>query len=358
VHERLAARARTPGLPAAELLGLGVYHHCAHQALGHAPDAEVAQRLLAQLAAQLGAQPPGAWLAPHFDYACGAAWLHRHLAADAQADQPITPQLAILDQQLAQLAQAEKQLSRQRLVRLVRYFDLRGPAPVASPTLAHLLGPAGLAGAEAPAKLGLAGGLAAELLLLMRLAQGPAPHPSLSRHVREGVQRLLALKQAVDFQGQHYNLFPDYVQAPAQEPIFGCTLSWSQGDIGQALVLYGASALFADDELRRIADLVGLNTLLRTSAAATGIASAQFGHGAAGVAHLYERLHRASGGLPKYEQGYQFWLGETQRWLAQELATGPGGPHPGDLPTGLAGVGLVLLAHATGTRPTWDSIWA
>ena len=358
MHERLAARARTPGLPAAELLGLGVYHYCAHQAFGHAPDAAVAQRLLAQLATQLVAQPPGAWPEAYFDYACGAAWLHRHLAADAQADQPTGPQLASLDQQLAPLAQAEQQLPRRRLVRLVRYFDLRGPAPVAGPALAHLLGPAGLAGAEAPARLGLAGGLAAELLLLMRLAQGPAPHPGLPRHVREGVQQLLALKQAVDFQGQHYNLFPDFVQAPAQEPVFGSTLSWSQGDIGQALVLYGASALFADDELRRIADLVGLNTLLRTSAAATGVASAGFGHGAAGVAHLYERLHRASGGLPKYAQGYQFWLGETQRWLAQELGTGPVGPPPGDLPEGLAGVGLVLLAAATGTKPTWDGIWA
>jgi hypothetical protein len=74
------------------------------------------------------------------------------------------------------------------------------------------------------------------------------------------------------------------------------------------------------------------------------------------VAHLYGRLYRTSNFLPKYRQGYLAWLGETQRWLTQELAANSHPQPAGTLPAGLAGSGLVLLAAATGISHDWDAI--
>lgn len=120
-------------------------------------------------------------------------------------------------------------------------------------------------------------------------------------------------------------------------------------------MLYEAQDLLQDAELAKIAELVGLNTLLRTTTPATGIVSSYFYEGAAGVAHLYRKLHVLSG-QPAYWRGYQFWLDQTQYWLGQEL-TADSPPHRGtELVAGLAGVGLVLLTALSTAELDWDAV--
>jgi len=366
VHRLLAARAHAP-LELTELVGLSTYYYFTYKELGMPLDAALAQRLLAQLAQQLAARPAAHWPAPYFDHARAVAWLAPRLEQHGFGVPVAGPLLASLDQELSQLTQRWHRqpdtLRRPAFFQAVRYAGLRYPAPAAAEALHYLLAAPLLGGpalhwppGEQPLALGLGGGLAAELLVLMGLARGASPQPALRGYVREGVQQILALKRAIDFPEQHYGLFPYQVHAPHREPAFSTELSWRRGDLGQALLLYNASDLFGDAELAKIAELVGLNTLLRTTGAATHVASAGFERGAAGVAHLYGRLYRASNYLPKYRQGYLTWLGETQRWLAQELATDVHRQRAGCLPTGLAGSGLVLLAAATGTAHDWDTV--
>jgi hypothetical protein len=366
VHRLLAARAHA-ALGPVELVGLSSYYFCVYESFSTAPDAALAQRLLGQLAAQLAEQPLGHWPAPYFDYARAVAWLGPRLAAHGFAVPAAGPLLARLDQELSRQAQLWHRqpdtLRRPAFFRALRYAALRHPAPAAAEALHYLLAPPLLEGptlrwppGEQPLALGLGGGLAAELLVLIGLARGAAPAPALLRYVREGVQQILALKRAIDFPEQHYGLFPYQVHAPHREPTFSTELSWRRGDMGQALLLYHASELFGDAELAKIAELVGLNTLLRTTGPVTHVASAGFEQGAAGVAHLYGRLYRTSNFLPKYRQGYLAWLGETQRWLTQELAANSHPQPAGTLPAGLAGSGLVLLAAATGISHDWDAI--
>lgn len=362
----LAACTQAP-LGLAELVGLSSYYYGVYKAFGRGADAALGQRLLAQLAQQLAQQPASHWPAPYLDYVRAVAWLAPRLEQEGYAVLAAGPLLASLDEEFRQQAlrwhRQPDTLSRPAFFRAVRYCGLRHPVPAATEALHHLLavplleGPAlhWPPGAQ-PLALGLGGGLAAELLALMQLAREGAPQPALRRYVREGVQQILALKRASDFAEPQYVLFPYQVHAPDRDPTFSTELSWRRGDMGQALLLYHASELFGDAELANIAELVGLNTLLRTTGPATHITHAGFAQGAAGVAHLYGRLYRASGHQPKYYQGYLAWLGDTQRWLAQARPTDACHQRGGDLAHGLAGTGLVLLAAATGITYDWDAI--
>lgn len=349
VHQLLAGRyGQASSL--AELGSLSVYYYCLHQAFGDAQAATRAQQLFGRLVQQLAL--PGA--AGQLDHACTAAWLSARLRAPGESAAAPGP-LAALDQQLRQRAQhlaaaPGQATSRGHLLRVLRYFSLRpptagGPAPWPP-----------LPAAPAPLVLGLAQGLTAELLLLIRLHRAGVHQPESKAQLRQGVRHLLALRRGVDFAEQQFAVFPYEVPRGGGEPLFDAELSWRQGDLGPAWLLYEAQGLLHDAELARIAELVGLNTLLRTSQPATQVASAQFYRGAAGLAHLYHKLYQASGQQPAYHGGYVFWLAQTQHWLGQELAAPAALPPTAELLQGLGGVGLVLLAAVAGTAPDWDEV--
>jgi hypothetical protein len=350
VHQLLAGRYGQAS-SVAELGGLSVYYYCVHQAFGEAQAAVRAQQLFGQLVHQLAL--PGA--ARQLDHACTAAWLSTRLRAPDESPSAPGP-LAGLDQLLRQRAQqllaAPAADSRWHLLRVLRYFSLRPPA-AGAPALGTLLPAADPAGALV---LGLAQGLTAELLTLIRLHRAGLHQAHIAEQVRQGVRQLLATRRGVDFAEQQFAVFPYEVPRYGGEPLFDAELSWRQGDLGPAWLLYEAHGLLHDAELARIAELVGLNTLLRTSQPATQVASAQFYRGAAGLAHLYGKLYQASGQQPAYHGGYVFWLGQTQHWLGQELATSPGLPRTAELLEGLGGVGLVLLAAVVGSAPDWDEV--
>ena len=138
--------------------------------------------------------------------------------------------------------------------------------------------------------------------------------------------------------------------AEAGEATYSAELSWHRGDLGQALLFYESHDLLPDPELAKIAELVGLNTLLRTSQADNNLGSAAWHRGASGVAHLYRQLHRISR-HPAYRTGYQYWLGQTQQWLPAALAANSTMPL-----ADLAKVGLVLLEAQSEDGLGWDAI--
>lgn len=354
--------------PAAECFGLGVYQYCVYKTFGQAADATLAQHFFERQAAALGqlAESPEGWPAPQLDQLSQAAWLHAQLATDGLL--PPSALLATLDaalwRQAQQLRQQPSVASSHNFFRIVRYFSLRQPTPgvrahlhallAASLPLASISWPHPGAAPEQLA-LGLTDGVAATLLLLSRLS-GSVPGLDLRPSVRQGVQRLLALRHPVDFAEQRYAVFPYQVHRATGAASFSAELSWRRGDLGPAVLLYEAQDLLQDAELAHMAELVGLNTLLRTTGPATQVASSLLGPGAAGVAHLYHKLFHASGQQPAYRQGYLFWLGQTQHWLHQELATGLHAQRQGNLLDGLAGVGLVLLSALSGSRLHWDAV--
>ena len=358
VHAQLASQASQAG-PAPSFANLTVYLYCVGQAGLAAPGTGgLVQQRLERLLAQLGQQPGRAtWPLAQLDQACGAAWLSARLAADGRAAYAAT--LPGLDEALhaeaLRLQQQPNGAGRQAFFRVLRYFSLRLSAPAARQCLHTLLAlplPALPAG---PASLGLDDGQAAELLLLLKLHKAGIQPAIVLAHLRAGITRLLALRRPVDFPEAHYAVFPYEVQATLDEATFSAELSWRRGDLGPALLLHEAHERLQDEELSAIAELVGLNTLLRTTAATTELATSQLARGSAGAAYLYAKLHQVSGHAA-YRAGHDFWLAKTCEFLSPELASDFYQQQPDTLAEGLVGVGLVLLASLSEVELGWDAL--
>lgn len=355
LHQLLTNRDWTR-YPLADLLGFAVYHCTVGPALQQEQEAVAARALYGCIRQVLAAMPLETLAALPLNDLCALAWLNTRLAAPAE---PLLS-LAALDQRLAQQALALPAAAApgSGVLPALRYFSLR--LPDAEGYLHQLLDhyfrqrQTGSAG-QFVLSLGLGDGLAGELLGLMHVYRAGIQHPQIKQRVREGVRYLLSVKRETDFLAGHYSIFPTHIQLPAGEATFGVELSWSHGDLGQSVVLYGAQELLQDEELAKIAELVGLNTLLRTSASSTAVRSARFCQGAAGLAGLYGKLYQATR-KEAYRKGYYFWLHQTRTHLAQELTAGLYEKQEGSLRHGLAGVALVLFSAITGQEPTWEAI--
>ena len=143
-------------------------------------------------------------------------------------------------------------------------------------------------------------------------------------------------------------------------------LAWCYGDPGVAAALLAAARTVGEPAWEREALDIGRAAAARPGGRA-GVLDAGLCHGAAGLAHLFNRLHQASADLEL--------AAAARSWYARALAMrrpgqGIGGflawnegengelgwqDEPGFL-VGAAGIGLALLAAATPVEPEWDRL--
>lgn len=351
-HQRLMA-CHAAGMSPASLADFAVYVHCVCQAFGRAEDTALAKILTQQLVTQPWPQAGCRWTVFQIKQACALAWMHARgaVAVPAGLDETLHHEAQYI------LAQGEPGYH-VLLIHLIRYLGLRLPAPNAARYLQALLAqwPTSHAHPRADNFLLDLDALAAELLTLIWVHKIGLPDPVIPVRVRQGVRQLLASRRAVDFQEQHYSVFPYQLCLLKNDGKFSAELNWCRGDARQALLLYEAYTILQDKELVRIAELVGLNSTLRTSVAATEVRSVDFCHGAGGVAQLYSRLYIASG-QQAYRIAYQFWLRRTQELLPAEAAPLPP-PSDAELLAGQVGVALVLLTATQRNATGWESLLA
>src|SRR5262245_16707592 len=181
-----------------------------------------------------------------------------------------------------------------------------------------------------------------------------AARPVLSRAVEWLLAQEFGKDDAMRFPSFVY---PDSKPAPSR-------LAWCYGDLGIAAALLsaarGAEVRSWEDQAIRIA---------RSSAArpfeTTRTIDASLCHGAAGNAHLFNRLYQATGdeqlgraAVEWYERTLQFRRpGEGAAGFSARMSDGSGEaewrPEEGML-NGIAGIGLALLAALTSEDPAWD----
>jgi lantibiotic modifying enzyme len=122
--------------------------------------------------------------------------------------------------------------------------------------------------------------------------------------------------------------------APRRSP-----LAWCYGDPGVAAALCVAGwHEYATD----IAECAAARSIADNS-----IGDASICHGSAGLAHIFNRLHQATG-TPSLRVAAEDWLSHLMDAQLADLDSG--------FLTGAAGVGLVLLAAATPLEPRWDRV--
>jgi lantibiotic biosynthesis protein len=140
-------------------------------------------------------------------------------------------------------------------------------------------------------------------------------------------------------------------------------LAWCYGDLGLAAALLYAARCVGDVGWEREALAIARTAAARPPQDARVI-DAGLCHGAAGAAHIFNRLYQSSGD-ETFADAARFWCTQTLALRQPGQGTGflsfePVGDgkmdwraEPGLL-TGAAGVGLALLAATTSIEPTWD----
>jgi lantibiotic modifying enzyme len=143
-------------------------------------------------------------------------------------------------------------------------------------------------------------------------------------------------------------------------------LAWCYGDPGVAAALLGAARCVEEPAWEKAALAIARRAAARPPEQA-GVVDAGLCHGAAGLAHLFNRMFQATGDL-QLQEAALFWFKRTLEMRHAER--GIGGYSPWDLSvdgtmtwraaagflTGAAGVAMALRAAGTPIEPAWDRV--
>jgi lantibiotic biosynthesis protein len=213
------------------------------------------------------------------------------------------------------------------------------------------------------ADLGVAHGVAGAVALLGCIC-GAGVEQATARPLLEGAVSWLLAHSVPTEAGP---TFPVWV-APAFQPS-PARCAWCYGDPGIAAALLLAARGVGAAGWEQTAVALACRAA-EQPASETGIVNANFCHGAAGLAHLYNRMYQAIG-EPKLGRAALYWLERTLGFYRRARDAGGtwvrGNWDPGrrelwtwtgiELVEGAAGVALVLLAAATSVEPTWDRMF-
>lgn len=132
-------------------------------------------------------------------------------------------------------------------------------------------------------------------------------------------------------------------------------MGWCCGDLNEVLLFYRAAKLFGDDGLLRLANLIGMQSMMRRDSSSTQATTAAFCHGAAGLAQSCRILYKETG-FPVYRDGYEHWLQRTILLLEDELPKGVYAGKEEGLLDGLTGIALTLLSYISDKALNWSSV--
>src|SRR5262249_11510965 len=142
-------------------------------------------------------------------------------------------------------------------------------------------------------------------------------------------------------------------------------LAWCYGDLGVAAALLGAGLAIEHAEARDEGLALALDCAARSYQDAH-ITDAGVCHGAAGIAHLFNRMAQATG-EPRLHDAAVTWIDHTLAMRTDEPLAGFPANNPDDdgrrhyvpdatLLTGAGGVALVLHAACSEVEPAWDRL--
>lgn len=209
--------------------------------------------------------------------------------------------------------------------------------------------------------LGLSHGIPGVIALLGRAVAADVATTT-ARPLLAGAVRWLLAQDPAPGQGAGEDIgeggFPAYQHTASERK--PARLAWCYGDVGIAAALLSTARWVAEPAWEAAALRIAQRAALR-STAQSGVRDGCLCHGAAGLAHLFNRFYQATG-EPLFAQQVRHWLEQTLavRQLDQGIAgycfwnqeqgwlTSPG------ILEGAAGIGLVLLAASSPLEPTWD----
>jgi lantibiotic modifying enzyme len=200
----------------------------------------------------------------------------------------------------------------------------------------------------------LSHGLSGMLMILMNAWPLSKNKKMIEEMVADGVKYLLHYRKDIDYDNEQYNFFPFTINEQTRGIVESNRLAWCYGDLNQVLLLNRAGKLLKQNNYIRLAQLIGLQTLMRNDYTMTLAGDSHFCHGTAGLAQVYKILYDATD-QPGYKKGQDFWIEQTILFLEKELPAGKYKGHEHDLLEGLPGVGLTLLSYISEQPLDWST---
>lgn len=206
--------------------------------------------------------------------------------------------------------------------------------------------------------LGVAHGMPAVMTLLARCIQAGIRPTELQPALDRVVAWILARRGD--------NGFPSWV-AKGKPPQTAARLAWCYGDPGIAGALLAAGRAAGEQSWQAEAEDIA-RCAARRDPEMAGIQDAGICHGAAGLAHIFNRLYQGTGS-EELAAASRHWFAETL--AMRQPGRGIGGYQAWSVPrgqyddtlqwvddpgllTGAAGIGLCLLATVADQEPAWD----
>lgn len=200
----------------------------------------------------------------------------------------------------------------------------------------------------------LSHGLSGVLLVLLNAYERSSHKELIEKVVRGGIRFMLKHKIDVDFSRNEYSFFPIIIARNANEIFAANRMGWESGDLNQVLLFYRAARVFNDEALKRQADLIGMQSMMRRDEQSTHVSTAGFCNGAAGLAQYCKALYRETG-LEVYQDGYLYWIEKTILLLEEDLEKGRYTGKEQELLDGSLGIAFVLLSYVSNTDLRWSS---
>lgn len=157
------------------------------------------------------------------------------------------------------------------------------------------------------------------------------------------------------------NLFPSEITN--QESHQNTRLAWCHGDLGIAAAIFNAGVTFNNQEwLNEAYEILHHIHTKRTDLEQNGIYDANICHGAAGVAHIFNKIYQYSK-ITEFKDATDLWIGHVLSFAKHDdgiagfktMDNEKGLINSTGMLTGVSGIGLVLLNYLyPETVNTWD----
>lgn len=160
---------------------------------------------------------------------------------------------------------------------------------------------------------------------------------------------------------QYISIFPN-LALESMDTLYPSRLAWCYGDLGISVAIWHASQALNNKEWEKEAVNILLHTAKRRDLKENGVVDAGLCHGAAGIAHIFNRMYGYTGieelketsdywfdqtlKMARFEDGlagFKAWQGEDKGWLNEA-----------GLLEGIAGIGLALISAVSDIEPAWD----
>lgn len=210
--------------------------------------------------------------------------------------------------------------------------------------------------------LSLSHGMASIILFLCKAYKNKIATKKSKKLICGAVSFILSHK--LDNPASDYSsFFPSVVFANDNQPVGGSRLAWCYGDLGIGFALWQAAKTMHNNEWEKVALDVLLHSAARKDPVKERVTDAGICHGAAGIAHIYNRMYQYTG-IQTFKETAIFWLQDTldkavfpdglagyKAWHVPQK----GGWQPrSGLLEGVSGIGLVLLSAMSDVEPKWD----